>query len=175
MEKIIFKKTKSEISGLGIYQIIGGAIGIVVVIWALLNNQQYSTTVFLLYLVIAAFFTFSIYCGILCIKQHNNVLKFSLLNQALQLISFALLGFAFKYVAGAYLDIGMDFATWDFSFKIGLSAVEINVNSDPDRLQFMFNFVALAMLLWIDRLMKKVKREREIREIAALDFNNNDL
>jgi hypothetical protein len=87
---------KSKLTGLGIYQIVGGAFGIILILWAMLNGQQIVGPTIAIYLFMLLFFAFSFYCGILCLKKDNTALNLSLINQILQVIGFAMFGFAFN-------------------------------------------------------------------------------
>ncbi|TAL50549.1 MAG: hypothetical protein EPN92_01585 [Chitinophagaceae bacterium] len=144
MSNFISDKTISKLKYLGIYQIIGGAIGVLLILWALLNSQQLTGLFIMIYLFMLLFFGFSIYCGTLCIKTKNNALQFSLINQILQVIGVAMFGFAFKYAAGIYLTAGLDLTeTFNLKFGAGISRFDFNFNNETERLEIDFNFIAL--------------------------------
>lgn len=80
-----------------------------------------------------------------------------------------MMGFAFKYVAGFYLTIGLNLTdSIKFGFDAGISKLDFNFNNEEDRLEFDFNLVAFALIYWIDKLMKKVKEEAVIRQISSI-------
>ena len=64
----------SKLKGLGIYQIVGGAVGVLLMGWAMLNAGPLTAVVILLYLIILVFFVFSIYCGAICVTRKSNAL-----------------------------------------------------------------------------------------------------
>jgi len=169
MENLISKETQSGLTKLGLYQITGGAIGILLIIWSIYKNRLLAGPTLLIYLIILLFFSYSIFCGTLCLKLKKNSLGHSLINQILQLIGLAIMGFAFQYVAGFYLTIGLDLTeSFKFSFEAGISKFDFNFNNEKETLVFDFNLVAFAVIYWIDKLMKKVKEEEAIRLASSI-------
>jgi hypothetical protein len=169
MENQISKETESDLTKLGLYQIVGGAVGILIIIWSIYKTQLLTGLTVLIYLFILLFFAYSIFCGTLCLKTNKNALGHSLTNQILQVIGFAMMGFAFKYVAGFYLTIGLDLTdSVNFGFGAGISKFDFNFNNEKDRLEVDFNLVAFALIYWIDKLMKKVKEGAAIRQASSI-------
>jgi hypothetical protein len=169
MEKQISQETESDLTKLGLYQIVGGAVGILIIIWDIYKSQLLTGLTVLVYLFILLLFAYSILCGTLCLKTKKNALAYSLTNQILQVIGFAMMGLAFKYVAGFYLTIGVELTdSVNLGFGIGISKFNFNFNNEKDRLEVDFNLVAFALIYWIDRLMKKVKEEVAIRQISSI-------
>jgi hypothetical protein len=162
-------KTKSNISTIGWYQIIGGAIGAIIILYSVFNSTQFSALNISIYVFMLLFFAYSIFCGTLCLKHKDNALIHSLINQFLQLIGFAFFGFAFTYVAGLYLSIGLDLSnSIDMKFDVGISKFDFNINREHERAEINFNLVAFALIYWIDKLMKKIKEEKTNIEIASV-------
>ncbi|RZK99199.1 MAG: hypothetical protein EOO89_31340, partial [Pedobacter sp.] len=54
MEKLISKETESDLTKLGVYQIIGGAIGIIILLWVIFKTPLMSGLTVLLFLLILA-------------------------------------------------------------------------------------------------------------------------
>lgn len=122
-----------------------------------------------IYLIFLIFYVYSIISGILCLKTSKHALKLSLINQLLQVIGFALMGFAFKYIAGFYFTIGLDLTeSINVTFGIGLSKFDFNFNNEYDRLEIDINVVALLLIFWIDLLMKRLKEEMLIRRTNSI-------
>ena len=169
MDKLISKETEYELTKLGLYQIFGGTVGIIIIVWSIYQDSFLTELTLLIYLFILLFFGYSIFCGILCLKTKPNALGHSLTNQILQVISFAIMGFSFKYIAGFYFTIGLDLTdVVKFDFGLGLSNFSFNLNNEKDRLEIDFNLIALAVIYWIDKLMKKVKEEKSIRQTPSI-------
>lgn len=161
-------KTSSKLKGLGIYQIAGGGVGVLLILWALLNSQQVTGLVMLIYFFMLLFFSFSIYCGIFCVRRDDNALRISLINQLLQLIGLAMFGFAFQYAAGIYLTAGVDLSdSFNFKFGAGISKFDLNVNNEAQRLELHFNFIALALIVFIEKLKKQINEEND-KEISSI-------
>jgi hypothetical protein len=169
MEKQISKETEADLIKLGLYQIVGGSVGVLIIIWSIYKNQLLTGLTMLVYLFILLFFAYSIFCGTLCLMTKKNALRHSLTNQILQVIGFAMIGFAFKYVAGLYLTIGLDLTnSVNVGFGAGISKFNFNFNNEKDRLEVDFNFVAFALIYWIDKLMRKVNEEATIRQGSSI-------
>jgi hypothetical protein len=144
-------KTKFNISSIGWYQIIGGSIGDLIILYSLFTTVQLSGLNILIYVFMLLFFAYSIFCGTLCLKHKDDALTHSLVNQFLQLISFAFFGFAFRYVAGFYLSIGLDFSnSIDLKFNIGISKFDFNINREAERAEINFNLVAFGFIYLLD-------------------------
>ncbi|MFI5407174.1 MAG: hypothetical protein ACHQ1D_11785 [Nitrososphaerales archaeon] len=165
MPKNITTEIQNELSKLGLYQIIGGAIGILLVLWLLYKTTDITQLVAVLIIVMSSFFCYSIFCGILCLKSKETALKFSFINQVLQIIGFSIMGYSFIYVAGIYLLIGFDLTeSFKLTFGVGVSSLKISLNSDPEVTRFDINIIGILVLIWVDRLSRKIKQERSLRE-----------
>jgi hypothetical protein len=161
--------TLSKLRWLGIYQIIGGAIGALLIIWGILNTQGATGLIILIYLFMLLFFVFSGYCGILCVKKDDNAVRLSLINQLLQIIGFAMFGFAFQYAAGVYLMAGLDLTeSLNLRFGAGVSKFDFNFNNESERLEVTFNFVALGLVIFIEKLKKQIKEDQDKKQISSI-------
>jgi len=164
------KKIKSDLIKLGLYQIVGGVLGILIIVYAILKIQLFTELSVLVYFIMILFFAYSILCGVLCMKTKGNSLLYSLINQMLQIFGFAIMGYTLKYVAGFYLTIGLNLKdSIEFTFGTGLSKLDFNINHDKERLELDFNLIAFAFVYWIDKLMKKVKEEESVRKAFSID------
>ena len=169
MAEFISKDVKLNLTKLGFYQIFGGSVGILIIIWAIYKSPILTGLTVLVYLFILLFFVYSIFCGTLCLKTKKNALGHSLTNQILQVIGFAIMGFAFNYVSGLYLTIGLDLTdSIKLDFSAGISKFDFNLNNEKDRVEVDFNLVAFAVIFWIDKLMKKVKEEAIIIQTSSI-------
>ena len=163
-------KSKSDILKIGWYQIIGGGIGELFILYSLFSPTQVSGFEVLVYISMLLFFGYSIFCGILCLKHTNNALTHSLINQILQLLGFAFGGFAFSYVAGIYVSVGFDFSSSiEMKFDFGLSEFDFNLNRQYERAEIYFNLVAFGLIYWIDRVSTKIKAEKVNMEITSIE------
>lgn len=168
MEKLFSKKIQSEIFRLGIYQVAGGAIGVLLVFGGIFGTRSPSGLIILVYLVMLAFFAYSIFCGVLCLNNMKNALKHSLTNQILQVFGFAIFGFAFKYAAGLYLTVGLNLTEGvNISFGTGFSKIDFNFNNEEERVELDFNLVAFGIIYWIEKLKRRIKTENELMQITS--------
>lgn len=159
METYLTKKTKDKVKGLGYYQIIGGVIGIISTIGLIAQVGTIKWLVVLLFLLAAGLYSFSIYCGQQLLKGRlKTALKLSTINQALQSINFAILGFAFKFIAGVTLLIGIDYTNdFNITFHFSLSQFQLNINNEKVLLTVGFNLVAVYLIYFIDKLQQKIE------------------
>src|SRR5688572_15978429 len=120
----------SFLRNLGIYQVIGGGVGILLILLALLNLQDIRPLLFVLYVGFSLFYAFSIYCGILCAMNKGTAFKLSLLDQLIQTVGIAIFGFAFQFAAGLYLSAGLDLSeSFELKFGAGISKFDFNFNN----------------------------------------------
>lgn len=164
--------TYSGFKKLAAYQVIGGSLGLAIIIWGIYKTPDIETGIIVLYLFMSFFFLYSFFCGVRCIQAKRNALKCSMINQCLQLIGFAMFGFAFDYVAGLYISLEFDFTdAFSFNFGLGISNIALKFNSDSTAAVLHFNVVALLLMIWINKLMKKVNTEIEIQNTAQIGID----
>lgn len=162
-------KFKSDIFKIGLYQIIGGGIGAIIILISLIMITPSTELEILVFFIMFGFFVYSIFCGTLCLYAKETALRHSLINQFLQVLGFAMFGYAFNYVAGLYLTIGLDFSnSFDIKFGAGISKFDFNINRETERTEMNFNLVAFGLIFWIDKLMHKIKEETDIQEISTV-------
>jgi hypothetical protein len=150
---------KTKLERLAYYQIAGGAIGVIMVIWLIAQTVTITGIVILIFVLAIGLDIFSIYCGRLLLKgEHDIGLRLSTINQALQIFSFALFGFAFKFVAGLCLGIGIDYTNdFKFDFNLTISTFEISINTEHELINLGFNFVAVFLIQYIMRIKDEIE------------------
>ena len=150
---------QTKIKALGIYQIIGGLFGIGLTFYLLNTNNSFTLLVFLIILFILGLYCYSIYSGIILIKNVEKGLTHSKVNQLFQLITFMAFGYGYQYTSGVFLFVGMDVTNsmeWNFSFGI-TSTWKITVNTDDPNFFFNLNLVAIFLVVFIERTKQKLK------------------
>jgi len=168
MNGIYSTKVISKLRSLGAYQIAGGSIGCLLILWAILNNTTIDLSLFV-YGFMIIFSGFSIYCGIICFKTKIIAVKLSLINQVLQVIGFAMFGLAFKYSAGVYVTAGLNLSeSFNFIFGAGFSRFEFAFNADHHVREIDVNFVALPLIIFIESLKNHIKQEQDKFLISAI-------
>jgi len=168
------KKISSEISirirALGIYQIAGGVIGLGLTIWYLPNALRLAIPgLLLLYIMPFVLYSYSIYCGTLLMRSKETGLKHSMINQYLQLVNFSISGYGFQYISGFYVSAGLDLThSTLFKMNFGVSTWTLQINFDSEMVLININFIALWLILFIDKLMKKVSEHEMNAEFSGL-------
>jgi len=92
----------------GVYQIVFGLPGLALTLWLMMSTGFNSIMLVLMFIIPIALYAYSIYCGMLLFQKHDAALKHTVINQYLQLINFSIAGYAFKYVAGPLVTLGID-------------------------------------------------------------------
>ncbi|MBO0950677.1 hypothetical protein [Fibrella forsythiae] len=162
-----------KIRQLAYYQIVGGICGIGLVIWLVAQTKSVSGLSLLIFILAVSLYLFSIHCGRLLLKNKLDLgLDLSTYNQAIQVLNFALFGFAFKYASGLYIGVEIDY-TDDFKFDVGLSlsALQINVNADKQIIQIGFNVLAVYLIYHIGKIREEVAKYRRLK---ILNLTHND-
>ncbi len=86
-------------------------------------------------------------------------------NQLFQLVGFAVLGIAFKFIAGFYLSIRLDLThTTAFGFDGGFSTFDFKINNEKEQIEIDINLVALSLIYWIDKLTKKIRDDAAVSQ-----------
>ncbi len=159
MNLLLPNKIKTKLEQLAYYQIAGGTIGFIMVIWLIAQTTTITGLIILIFIFAGGLYSFSIYCGRLLLKGDYNLgLKLSTINQALQIFSFALFGFAFKFIAGLCIGVGIDY-TDDFNikFSFSLSDFQISINQDKELITLGFNIVAVFLIQYILRIKDEIE------------------
>jgi hypothetical protein len=157
------EKITPKIKYLGFYQLIGGIIGILNTIRFLPNFTQINGGIFLLLLAIFLLYSFSVYCGYLLIKKRNiEGLNLSMYNQLIQIIGFAVLGYAFHFTAGIYGGIKLNLTNDTIiNFMFGHSMARIDINNLNGFTEISINFIAIILLNLIFNLKSEVEKVAE--------------
>ena len=150
-------KINTKIKILGIYQILGGAYGTYFNLAFLNTHSQLPDLIILLFSIAIFLYCYSIVCGIFIFTKKDIQLKYTLINQYLQLISFSILGYAFQYASGIYLYIGVIF-TDNINFKAtaGITTWQIMFNTDSNVMEVYLNIVPVFIIIFIDRIKRQI-------------------
>ncbi len=158
------EKFKTTIRNLGHYQFYGGVLGILFLLLQVVQLKSFSALyVFSIFLL--ALFGFSIYAGRLCLQQDKRCLNFSKINQLLQIITLSILGITYKFHAGVYFGIGLDFTNaFTINFDFGLSTAYLAFSVTEESTFITINLVALYLLYFIIQLENKLEESGEVEE-----------
>jgi hypothetical protein len=149
---------RPKLKALSFYQIVGGVIGLGSIVYLVATADSLSILLMSIILVAVGLFGYSIYCGILLLKNQLFGLKHSKINQLLQTIHFILFGYAFQYVSGAHLSLGLDLTLGlNFKFNLSLSTWQININTGEPDMVISLNLIALFLIVFIDKAVRRLK------------------
>lgn len=165
------KKLNRKLTILAYYQIFGGVGGLLLFLYALAQLGTITGLVMLLMLIMISLYLFSIYCGRKILANEIRLgLQLSIVNQAIQIFSFNMLGYGFKFVSGIGLLVGFDFQDgFNFRFNFQFSNSNIQYAVEDDLVALMVNIVAIYLIQYISELKEDIKEYREM-ELAAETF-----
>jgi hypothetical protein len=169
MQNNFSKQTSTKFKVLGIYQIAGGIIGLILTSWLIGQRHAFSIIVIMLFAIAIALYCYSIYCGTLLVMQKVAGLTHSLVNQFLQLVSFSIAGYIFQYTSGIFVSVGIDL-TNSLSYKLdfGTSVWRLGFYTGADVFLINFNVTALYLIIFLDKFKKKVHYEQFDKVIEHL-------
>lgn len=157
------EKINKQISAFGIYQILGGIIGVALSLYFTSKAGVFNFPILILTLFVLSLYSFSVYCGFLLLrKSYLKGLNLSIINQVFQIITFSVLGFTFQYTSGIFLYFGLNL-TEDtlFTYNIGLTTFNFKWNSDPNITAFSINIIAIILMNFAFKLREKISQEEE--------------
>ncbi|MCD4772258.1 MAG: hypothetical protein K8R41_02605 [Bacteroidales bacterium] len=178
--KLRIKSTKKTILILGLYQIIGALFGFYLIAKLLLRTSEINGVILLIYLIAIGLYCLSMKAGSLLIrKEYKRGLLFSLINQILQTIAYAVGGYKYYYFSGAKLSTGLNFNNgFELKFDFGItSEFGLSWNSG-DEYYLYINVLAIFLIYVIidiyEETFKKNKNienseMKEVHEIISKD------
>lgn len=146
-----------QVKAIAIYQILGGVIGIALLVLVMFGGEFTVTQEVLRFSILAGLlYIFSILCGRMLFRNPRKGLRLSLVNQVLQVVYFSIGAWAFQYVAGLRIGVGVDMVGgWIFKFRLALSSFHFSAGSDLGQKFVGVNLVALFLIFWLERLLEK--------------------
>lgn len=150
------EKAKNISCLLGLYQLIGGVIGLSLALYQVFLNFQLNIFFFLYSLLSVGLFTFCIYAGLECFEATSLGLTLTCYNQSIQFILFTLFGFTYLYNAGLGLYIGVD-TTSDVTFLYQFKLPSFGFGkSDPDKIVLLINLLPVAIAFLADFIKNEI-------------------
>lgn len=121
----------------------------------------------LIFIPFTLLYAFSLVCGYLLISgKYEKGINLSIYNQALQLLSFSVLGFGYMYAAGIFAAIKLDLTQDIFlGMEFDVSHFILKLNSDFDVTYISINVVPIIILSVLFRI-----REFFEKKPVATDF-----
>jgi hypothetical protein len=143
--------------------IAGGITGLLLTVWLIAHTVQITGLILLILLFATGLYSFSIYCGhLLMTNKYLKAFKLSLINQAIQILQFAMLGYAFWYASGLMFTLGMKVNNgFTFTFDFGLfSTYQISLATIETEFKLAINLVAIYVIYFILNLRSTIVQEK---------------
>lgn len=150
----ILKRKRKILELIGLYEIIGGATGLVLMFTGVMSLNKLSGLAVIFWLIVLLFYISSIYAGVILLKYHEKEILPSKIVQYLQIISFGSFGFFLTLSAGFSCYIGFDYThelILRFFFDIIPSKTRIAYLADQTTFYFYINLIPLLILIFFDR------------------------
>lgn len=150
-------ETQKKIKAIGIYQIVGGLIGFIVIATASFSTPPDK----LVYLILPGLLLlgFSIYVGKQTYEQNKNSLSLTIINQLIQLLGIYIGKYGFEYVSGLSLGFTVDLSD---KLLIGvnfhLSTLNYRLGLEPEKYFFSFNFVSIAIIYYTEKIKNSANK-----------------
>src|SRR4051812_23121023 len=148
-----------KLRALAIYQVIGGLLGLIVTILAVIQFASFTPFIILLFAVAFGLYIFSLISGWLLWNQYTAGIQCSLINQYLQIVQFAIGGCAYTYISGGYFSLGIDL-TYSYRLLVHfgiISTWQLKAFTQTPLVQLSFNFIAILLVIFLTQ----VKRDLE--------------
>lgn len=158
---LVSSENKNWLKTFGIYQIIGGLIGIVVMI-PYYRFSGHIANIILSVLAITLFL-FSIYTGWTLFKLRFKGIKLTILNQLLQTFSVAVSTFYFSYISGLSFAFNIDVAgSLLFGFKLNTSTFSFNFSGGDKQTYFSINILAILISVKTEKIGEQLKKLKQM-------------
>jgi hypothetical protein len=161
-------KVSKRLEYLGYYEVIAGIIGILIMF--LNTYDRLSSNGFFLFSVsvFIGLCGFSIYSGILLIRKKYLIgLNCSIFAQAIQFVSFAILGYIFDFAIGFYTRLTIELTNDTIvGFDFGFVNWDLQRNANSDLLEINFNIAAAILLSIIFKFKEHIIKELNKKDIT---------
>jgi len=150
-----------KLRALAIYQIIGGLLGLIVTIVAIIQFPSFTPIVIFLFAIAFGLYIFSLLSGWLLWNQYTAGIPCSLINQYLQIVQFTIGGWAYTYISGGYFSLGVDLTySYKVLFDFGIiSTWQLKAFTQTDAVQLSFNFVAILLIVFLTHVKRDVEED----------------
>jgi hypothetical protein len=163
MSPFLSKGSKVRLRILAWYQMVGGIMGILLTFWLIFRMGQVNGLIILIVLLALGLYGFSIYSGRLLLTDHyTKGLRLTIINQALQVLQFAMLGYGFLYASGLMFAVGIKMEnglTFDFNFGI-TSTWNISFASSETPFNISINLIAIYFIYFSNKLRSTIEKEK---------------
>ena len=149
----ISTKNQKELKSIGIYQIVGGGLGFLLLI---LNGPSAFLST---YIISGLLFSLSVFSGYSCFKFKDNCFTLTFINQTLQTLSLIIGSFIFEYVSGAGLGFTIDMTeSVKIGFDFNLSTLSAGFFDDGTEEYYIgFNLIPMFIIYLTEKIKKDIK------------------
>lgn len=157
----------SRLNTLAVYQFICGLLGLITSLIFLFGEEN--LILLIVKIVFLLLYTHALYCGIILFRKKETAIRHTLVNLYFQLISFSFLGYAFKYVSGLCLDLGINFSTgFQFSFDLSFSTWKVNLGVDEGVKMIHINVIALFLIIYLNSVRRAMASDKDEEHISTI-------
>lgn len=139
---------------IGIYQIIGGGVGLFSLVYGQIVNKLDVTIIsFGVFIV----FSFSIIAGIFLLKSYEEkAITYTLVNQYFQILTIKLIGIGYQYVAGSYFGIGFsETPKLNLFYKYAIIKSNLLIWPGTDNeITISINLIPILIIIIVSRIRK---------------------
>ncbi len=166
MQNYLLEEYYFKLKLIGIYQFIGGFIGLGLIMWTITMIWPLNLLLVFYLSVLIGFFLFSMACGIGLWKRKSRAIDASIILQFLQIFSFTILGCSFRLISGIGVLCDISFSK-NISFDIQLEYPVARLNLFVDHNLFIFdiNVVAIFLVIVFINIKKKIYQEKLLQKI----------
>ncbi|MEM8569202.1 MAG: hypothetical protein AAGF85_22290 [Bacteroidota bacterium] len=164
----------TEIKAVGAFFLVAGLFGLFTFLGLIFPLDNF---VGFLNLFPTALYGLTVYSGyLLLFKEDIKGLEIGRGVIIIQLINFHIAGLGYLFVTGAYIFVG--FTNLNFALNFGLeNTFLINLSDDTSNVVFRVNILALAIFIYLTRVMNKIHEKEEFQEVIKnqkSDVENKD-
>jgi hypothetical protein len=135
---------KIFLKSLGIYQILGGGLG--------LYRISISSLETIIYVFGAIVFAFSIYVGIQTWRLKTNAITLTTINQYLQVLSINMFGLLYNYLSGLGFCLWLDLGVGNIDIGFEASIAQIYYVHHLNHYSLSINFIPIALLYFLYKI-----------------------
>lgn len=159
MNNYLLQEYYFKLKLIGIYQIIGGLVGLGLTVWLITMLLPMPFVVVCIIIVSIGLFLFSIACGIGLWFKKWTAINLSIILQLLQIISFTLYGCSFKFISGLGVLLDFDFTNnLQVQIKLSEPLFRFTYFIDPTDKIIGVNLAAILICFFIIDLKRKIIR-----------------
>jgi hypothetical protein len=166
--KLRIKSTKLTLQVISWIQIVGGITGLGLIAYLMLKTGAISGAVLLIFTIGIGIFGYSIYSGkrLLTDATKNTAIILSVINQAIQVFQWSMLGYGFSYSSGVELILGVQEQTFCFNFAVITSTFEMSFNSNNDFF-IKVNLIAILLIVVLFNILNELKKEKTASKLKT--------